>query len=97
MLEPLQGFWNAVIYVRPRYLAYRRKQKQQQKKQQLRQEREQQQQEEQHQEEQQQEQGQERTHSTSRIVALVKAMSVAANEEEDEGDIDPAEAVGIDE
>jgi hypothetical protein len=31
---PLQGFWNAFIYIRPRYLRYRKKQKQRQEREQ---------------------------------------------------------------
>ncbi|CAB9524745.1 expressed unknown protein [Seminavis robusta] len=39
ILNPLQGMWNALIYIRPRYLRYRQKQRQQQQQQRRRQSR----------------------------------------------------------
>jgi len=53
LLSPLQGFWNAAVYIRPRYLRYRNRQVQRQRRQQEEEQRRQQQQKQQEQEQRQ--------------------------------------------
>jgi len=96
ILVPLQGFWNAFVYIRPTYLKHRRRQREQQQQKQQQQERE---------EELPQNVGERsdisrgRAHdivveSRSRVQALIQALSVnddaadAADDDEDDDSMD---------
>ena len=88
ILQPLQGFWNAFIYIRPRYMRYRKKQQDQLVRLREQQQREQHQDEAQKEEEhrrRQEENSQARNgwDAQRRGVAFIQAVSVEGDEDED--------------
>ena len=80
IFSPLQGFWNFFIYIRPRYLRYRREQRLEGGKQNQREH---------------QERLNGLTTGTQRAVALCKAVSVDFPELDDDGDGDDIDDLSV--